>query len=42
MPLTLAQCADVFRRLGLPFTEGPGTLTVTPPTYRFDLRSRKT
>ena len=38
MPLTAAQCADVFRRLGLPFTEAPGTITVTPPTYRFDLR----
>ena len=38
MPLTPAQCADVFRRLGLPFTEGQGTLTVTPPAYRFDLR----
>jgi phenylalanyl-tRNA synthetase beta chain len=38
MPLTAAQCADVFRRLGLPFTEAPGTITVAPPTYRFDLR----
>ena len=38
MPLTPAQCADVFRRLGLPFTEGQGELTVTPPAYRFDLR----
>jgi phenylalanyl-tRNA synthetase beta chain len=27
MPVTQAQCADVFRRLGLPFTEGEGTLT---------------
>ncbi len=38
MPISQAQCADVFRRLGLPFTEGEGTLTVTPPSYRFDLR----
>ena len=38
MPLTQAQCADVFRRLGLPFTEGEGSLTVTPPSWRFDLR----
>ncbi len=37
MPVTQAQCADVFRRLGLPFTEGVGTLTVTPPSWRFDL-----
>lgn len=37
MPISQTQCADVFRRLGLPFTEAPGTLTVTPPTWRFDL-----
>jgi phenylalanyl-tRNA synthetase beta chain len=37
MPITQAQCADVFRRLGVPFTEGAGTLTVTPPSWRFDL-----
>lgn len=37
MPLTQAQCADVFRRLGLQFTEGEGTITVTPPSWRFDL-----
>jgi phenylalanyl-tRNA synthetase beta chain len=37
MPVTQAQCAEVFRRLGLAFTEGQGTLTVTPPSYRFDL-----
>jgi phenylalanyl-tRNA synthetase beta chain len=34
--------APTLRRLGLSFTEGEGTLTVTPPAYRFDLRSRKT
>ncbi len=38
MPLTQAQCADALRRLGLPVTEGEGTLTVTPPSYRFDLQ----
>jgi phenylalanyl-tRNA synthetase beta chain len=38
MPVTQAQCADVFRRLGLSFTEGAGTLSVTPPSWRFDLR----
>jgi len=37
MPVTQQQCADVFRRLGLPFTEQPGRLTVTPPSWRFDL-----
>ncbi len=38
MPVTQAQCADVFRRLGLHFSEGAGTLTVTPPSWRFDLK----
>ncbi len=38
MPLAQAQCAEVFRRLGLEFSEGEGTLTVTPPTWRFDLQ----
>ncbi|MDP3170604.1 MAG: phenylalanine--tRNA ligase subunit beta, partial [Polaromonas sp.] len=38
MPLTQLQCADALRRLGLPVTEGEGTLTVTPPSYRFDLQ----
>ncbi len=38
MPLTQEQCADALRRLGLPVTEGVGTLTVTPPSYRFDLQ----
>lgn len=38
MPLTQVQCADALRRLGLPVTEGDGTLTVTPPSYRFDLQ----
>ncbi|MDP1902048.1 MAG: phenylalanine--tRNA ligase subunit beta [Rubrivivax sp.] len=38
LPLTQAQCADVFRRLGLQFTEVPGVLTVVPPSWRFDLR----
>lgn len=38
LPVTQAQCADVMRRLGLAFTEGEGTITVTPPSYRFDLK----
>jgi phenylalanyl-tRNA synthetase beta chain len=38
MPLTQAQCLDALQRLGLPVTEGEGTLTVIPPSYRFDLQ----
>ena len=38
MPLTLAQCQDVLERLGLPVSVGDGTLTVVPPSYRFDLQ----
>ena len=37
MPVTQEQCAGVLRRLGLEFIEGEGTLTVTPPSRRFDL-----
>ena len=37
MPLTQAKCADALTRLGLSLTAGEGTLTVTPPPYRFDL-----
>jgi len=37
MPLTQSDCAGVFQRLGLGFTESPGSITVTPPTWRFDL-----
>jgi phenylalanyl-tRNA synthetase beta chain len=38
MPLTQAQCLDALVRLGLQVSEGEGTLTVTPPSYRFDLQ----
>ncbi|MDW5443094.1 phenylalanine--tRNA ligase subunit beta [Polaromonas sp. SM01] len=38
MPLTQTQCGDALRRLGLPVLEAEGTLTVTPPSYRFDLQ----
>ena len=38
MPLTQAQCTDVFSRLGLQFSEQPGVVTVRPPSWRFDLR----
>jgi phenylalanyl-tRNA synthetase beta chain len=37
MPITQAQCAEVFGRLGFAFTQGDGSLTVTPPSWRFDL-----
>lgn len=37
MPVTQAQCAGVMQRLGLPYSEGEGTVTVTPPSWRFDL-----
>jgi len=38
MPVTQAQCAKALSGLGLPLTEGDGSITVTPPTYRFDLQ----
>ena len=38
MPLTQSQCADALKRLGLDVNEGEGTITVTPPAYRFDLQ----
>ncbi|MDY0748028.1 phenylalanine--tRNA ligase subunit beta [Paucibacter sp. R3-3] len=38
MPVTQAECAGVFKRLGLEFTEGEGTLTVAPPSWRFDIQ----
>ena len=38
MSLTQAQCLDALQRLGLSVSEGEGMLTVTPPSYRFDLQ----
>ncbi|MDB5778945.1 MAG: phenylalanyl-tRNA synthetase beta subunit [Polaromonas sp.] len=38
MPLTQAQCQDALVRLGLDVKAGEGMLTVTPPSYRFDLQ----
>ena len=38
MPVTQAQCAAVMQRLGLVYSEAPGVLTVTPPSWRFDLQ----
>jgi phenylalanyl-tRNA synthetase beta chain len=38
MPVSRAQCAEVFKRLELPFTEREDEITVTPPSWRFDLQ----
>ena len=38
MPLTQAQCLGALQRLGLPVQESDGVLTVSPPSYRFDLQ----
>ena len=38
MPISLAQCTDAFTKLGLPFTSSGETITVTPPSYRFDIQ----
>ena len=38
LAVTQAQCLGVMQRLGLPCAEEPGRLTVTPPSWRFDLR----
>ena len=37
MPLTQADCAAALRRLGLVFTETPGLLCVSAPSFRFDI-----
>ena len=38
MELSQQQCADALRSLSLPVTEGEGSVTVTPPSFRFDLQ----
>ncbi len=38
MPLTQAQCVNALTRLGLELTQTDGIITVTPPSYRFDLQ----
>ena len=38
MPVTQAQCEGVMQRLGLPFASAPGRISVTPPSWRFDLQ----
>lgn len=37
MPVTAAQCVDTLQRLGLAVSESDGVITVTPPSYRFDI-----
>lgn len=37
VPLSDAQVADIFTRLGLQFTQEQGVFSVTPPSYRFDI-----
>ena len=38
MPISQAQCVDAFTKLGLPFITTDETITVTPPSYRFDIQ----
>ncbi|MCH2240734.1 MAG: phenylalanine--tRNA ligase subunit beta [Aquabacterium sp.] len=38
MPVTQAQCEEVFTRLGLAHEPVDGGLRVTPPTWRFDIQ----
>ena len=38
MALSQQQCASALRGLGLSVSEGEGTVTVVPPSYRFDLQ----
>ncbi|MCG2584043.1 phenylalanine--tRNA ligase subunit beta [Massilia sp. TS11] len=37
VPITDDMVADIFTRLGLPFTRAPGQFAVTSPSYRFDI-----
>jgi len=38
LPLSQSQCLDALQRLGLPLTQEDGAITITPPSWRFDLR----
>ena len=38
MPISLAQCTDAFAKLGLPYSVAGDVVTVTPPSYRFDIQ----
>jgi phenylalanyl-tRNA synthetase beta chain len=37
VPVTDEMVADIFTRLGLPFTQQPGLFAVSSPSYRFDI-----
>ncbi len=37
IPVNAEQVADIFTRLGLPFTQEGDVFAVTPPSYRFDI-----
>ncbi|MES2018143.1 MAG: phenylalanine--tRNA ligase subunit beta [Pseudomonadota bacterium] len=37
VPVTDEMVADIFTRLGLPFTQQPGLFAVSAPSYRFDI-----
>jgi phenylalanyl-tRNA synthetase beta chain len=38
VPVTQNECARVFERLGLAYTQEPGQIIVQPPSWRFDLQ----
>jgi phenylalanyl-tRNA synthetase beta chain len=38
MPISLVQCTEAFTKLGLPHTVEGDVITVTPPSYRFDVQ----
>jgi phenylalanyl-tRNA synthetase beta chain len=38
IPVTQAECESVMDRLGFEWTSTPGTITVEPPSWRFDIR----
>jgi phenylalanyl-tRNA synthetase beta chain len=38
MPISQTQCEGVMQRLGFELTSAPGAITVTPPSWRFDLK----
>ncbi len=38
IPVTQAECEQVFQRLGFAFSAGEGEITVTPPSWRHDIQ----
>ncbi len=38
LPVTQADCEQVMTRLGFSWTSSPGSIQVTPPSWRFDIR----